>query len=220
MQYGNPVTYRNTSGAVSSALSDGIFLGLESSVPALNLFTQFSNPSGKNYSWNRSLPNTKSSFLSGTLATYFGFASEIKDIRQKNPNLDFDVTSIPQKINSGSRATFGSMYGFSIVRSSSNIATAFSVISSLVDKSSLDIMVNLTYLPPVRRDMISLGSQDPYLSIFFDSALISRAWLDSNKIESNNIFQRMIESVTSGRSESMNALRSGSNEFDILLNNI
>ncbi len=217
LQYGNPVTYRDNSGAVVSALGSGSFSGLSSSVPALNFFTQFSNPSSKDYSWNRSLTNSKNSFLSGSLATYFGFASEVRDIRLKNPNLDFDVTYMPQRFNSGNRVTFGSMYGFSIIRSSVNNAAAFSIISTLIAKSSLEKMVTLTYLPPVRRDMISLGSIDPYLSVFYESALISGAWLDSNKIESNNIFQRMIESVTSGRSDKESALQSGSGEFDILL---
>ncbi len=220
LQSGNPVTYRDTNGTISSALGSRAYSGLDTSVPALNFFTQFSNPSSPNYSWNRSLPNTKSAFLSGALATYFGFASELKDIRQKNPNLDFDVAPLPQARGGANRITYGSMYGFSIVRSARDVNSTFTILSALLSTTALSDMVTMSYLPPVRRDMISGGSIDPYLSIFYDSALISRGWLDSNKTESNRIFQNIVESVTSGKENIRDALQGGSDEFDLLLRKI
>jgi hypothetical protein len=41
------------------------------------------------------MPNSLDYFLSGRLATYFGFVSEAPRIRFKNPNLNFDVAEIP-----------------------------------------------------------------------------------------------------------------------------
>ncbi len=221
LQSGNPVTYRDPStSAVISALGSGNYVGITTSLSALNFFTQFSDPTNANYSWNRSLPNSRSSFLSGNLATYFGFASEINDLRNKNPNIDFDVAPLPQARKGANRATFGLMYGFSIARSTANASAIFTVISALLDPTALTSMVNLSYLPPVRRDMISKGSTDPYLSIFYDSALISKGWLDTSKTESNRIFQGIVEAVTSGRKNPTDALQSGSDEFDISLKNI
>lgn len=226
MQAGNPVTYRDSNTTLASALGDRNYQGLSTSLPALEFFAQFSNPRNTNYSWNRSLPNSKSSFLSGTLATYFGFASEVNDIRQKNPNIDFDIAPMPQirvdkntntKIN---RATYGTMYGFSIVRSTSNASAVYTVLIALLDSNALSTMTALSYLPPVRRDMISQGSTDPYLSIFYDSALISKGWLESNKAESNKILQNMVEYVTSGRKSSRDALQDGSDKLDVSLKNI
>lgn len=220
LQSGNPVTYRDSSGAIVSALGSGNYVGLTTSLPALNFFTQFSDPTNVNYSWNRSLPNSRSSFLSGTLATYFGFASEINDLREKNPNIDFDVAPLPQARNAKNRATFSTMYGFSIVRSTADANTAFTVLNALLTPSTLTDMVAMSYLPPVRRDMIASGSTDPYLSIFYDSALISKGWLDTNKAQSGKVFQSIVENVTSGRKNPSDALQNGSNEFDISLQNI
>jgi len=90
----------------------------------------------------------------------------------------------------------------------------------LLSNDSLNQMVSLSYLPPVRRDMISAGSKDPYLSIFYDSALISRGWLDVNRVESSKVFQGIVESVTSGRKNSTQALQDGNDEYDIILENI
>jgi ABC-type glycerol-3-phosphate transport system substrate-binding protein len=228
LQTGNPVTYRDPNSGESSFLISAIgntnYQGTKTSLPALNFFTQFSNPRDANYSWNRSLPNSKNFFLSGNLATYFGFASEINDIRAKNPNIDFDIAPIPQirqKVNSSSnRATYGMMYGFSIVRSSKDVNSALTVLQILLNPKALSEMISLSYLPPVRKDMISQGIDDPYLSIFYDSALISKGWLDTNKVESNRIFQSIVESVTSGRKTAVDALQNGSNEFNISLGNI
>jgi ABC-type glycerol-3-phosphate transport system substrate-binding protein len=220
LQSGNPVAYRNSSNALVSALGSGTYNGLASSIPALNFFTQFSDPSSQNYSWNRSLPTSRSSFLSGNLATYFGFASEIKDLRDKNPNIDFDAAPLPQARLGKNRATYGLMYGFSIVRSAADANATFSVLNQLLTTDALNEMIVLSYLPPVRRDMLAVGSNDAYMSIFYDSALISKGWLDTNKIESNKIFQKITESVTSGKKPASDALQSGSDEFDILLRNI
>jgi ABC-type glycerol-3-phosphate transport system substrate-binding protein len=220
LQAGNPVTFRDATNSVLSALGSQNYQGLSTSVPALDFFTQFSDPSNPNYSWNRSLPNSRSSFLSGNLATYIGFASEISDLRQKNPNIDFDAAALPQARQGKNRATYGNMYGFSVVRSTKDANATFTVLSQIITTDALFEMRNLSYLPPVRRDMLSLGSTDPYMSIFYDSALISKGWLDTNKAQSNSIFQNITEAVTSGRKTTSEALRGGSDEFDISLKNI
>lgn len=225
LQSGNPVTIKENQGdsstpVLSSAIGNSSYIGLDTAIPALNFFTQFSDPSSANYSWNRSLPNSRSAFLSGNLATYFGFASEINDLRQKNPNIDFDIAPLPQAKGAKNRATYGMMYGLSIVRSTKNANSTYSVLNFLLTTDAMKELVTLSYLPPVRRDMISQGSTDPYLSIFYDSALISKGWLDTNKIESNRIFQNIVESVTSGRKSVSQALQDGNSEFDITLKNI
>lgn len=225
LQAGNVVTYRDTIAnsdgtVVSSALGDKGYVGTVTSLPALSFFTKFSDPSSDDYSWNRSLPNSKSYFLSGNLATYFGFASEISNIREKNPNINFDASPLPQARNGKNRATYGTMYGFSIVRSSADANAAYTIISALLTPEALQDLVTLSYLPPVRRDMIGGGSTDPYLSIFYDSALISRGWLDTSKVESDRIFQNIVESVTSSRQTPRQAIQDGSDEFDISLKKI
>lgn len=192
----------------------------ESTISAINFFTKFSDPRNADYSWNRSLPNSKSSFLSGNLATYIGYASEIKDLREKNSNIDFDISAMPQARGGKNRVSHSSMYGFSIVNSSANPGGTYSVLNAILTPSALDELVKISYLPPVRRDMIQQGSKDPYLSIFYDSALISKGWLDINSSESNRIFKNMIESITSGRKSLYDAIQSSDEEYSIILRNI
>ena len=92
---------------------------------AVNFYTEFGNPSKPSYSWNRSLPNSTNYFLSGDLGLYFGFASEIGNLQLKNPNLNFDVVSVPVSREGGTNASFARFNAFAITKSSKNPSAAF-----------------------------------------------------------------------------------------------
>ena len=214
MQLGNPVTYTNNEGITHSSLKISFN---PNPAKALQFYTQFADASQQLYSWNRGMPESKAYFLSGLLGTYFGFASEINDIKAKNPNLNFDAAAIPQIRSGGKKATFGRMYGFSIVRSSQNTNATFQILSTLTSASSLKTLSNTLYLPSVRRDIISASSDDPYISIFNDQALIAKSWLDVDPAKSFNIFRNMVESVTSGSKNINEALDDAGDQYDNIL---
>ncbi|MDB5258831.1 MAG: protein of unknown function with transrane region [Candidatus Taylorbacteria bacterium] len=228
MQAGNPVLKvvqeSNGEGGFSdsaqSMLANASIQGGDRSNVALNFFIRYSNPADPDYSWNRALPQSRNAFLSGTLATYFGFASELSSIRGKNPNLNFDVAPFPQAKKGLLRVTYGKMYGFSIVRSAHDQAAALSILSSLVAPEALAYLSQQTYLPPVRRDLVAAGNADPYLANFYDSALISRAWLDPDAAATGDIFQEMVESVTSGRKLGYEAIKDADTKINLLISNI
>ncbi len=214
MQLGNPITYTNNEGVTRSSLKMSFN---PNPSKAVQFYTQFADASQQLYSWNRGMPESKSYFLSGLLGTYFGFASEINDIRAKNPNLNFDASAIPQVRSGGKKATFGRMYGLSIVRASKNANATFQVLSVITSASALKMLSNTLYLPSVRRDVISAGSSDPYISVFNEQALIAKSWLDIDPSSSFNIFRNMVESVTSGSKNINEALDDAGDQYDNIL---
>ncbi len=185
--------------------------------PVIEFFTKFSNPAHADYSWNRSLPSSKASFLAGTLATYFGFASELNDIRIKNPNLKYDVAPIPQIGGQGLKATYGKMYGFSIVKQSRNITATYQIISILTSPQFLKLYSEKFMAPSVRRDVIASGSKNPYITISNEAALVSNSWLDVDPVQSKNLFANMIEQIVSGRSNINQAITDTGDQYDIIL---
>ncbi len=222
LQAGNPVTLRGdetSGGGFVSTLGDGQFAGSQTSSQAVTFYTQFSNPKDGLYSWNRSLPTAKSWFLSGNLATYFGFASEMYDLRAKNPNINFDVAPMPQIRKGAVRTAYGNMYGFSLLKNARNASAAFTVMKILTAPDALAALSRLSQLPPVRRDMIAGGTTDPYQEIFYDAALISRSWLDSDSENTGRIFQTMVESITSGRATTNSAITTAHDELELSLKN-
>ncbi|MEK7610077.1 MAG: extracellular solute-binding protein [Patescibacteria group bacterium] len=220
MQLGNPITASDKDGFIVSTIKSDYAI---SPIPAINFFTQFVDPSNENYSWNRGMPNSKSAFLSGGLATYFGFASELADIRAKNPNLNFDVASFPQlrrspaEIGKATPAVYAKMNGFSIVRSSAVPNAVYQIMSILTDPANLNPLNQSLYLPTVRRDVIAQGSSDPYISIFNQAALIARSWLDADAAKSHAIFADMIKSLTSGSKTIYQAVQDAGDEYDVVL---
>jgi ABC-type glycerol-3-phosphate transport system substrate-binding protein len=220
LQAGNPVTERASDNSVASSLGNGTYLGLNSSTAAVSFFTEFSDPTNPYYSWNSSLPDSESYFLSGNLATYFGFASEISDIRTKNPNINFDVAPLPQAPNEKNRVTYGRLYGFSLVKGSANTNAAYSVISSLTAPDALAEWQTLTYLPPVTRATIAAGTTDPDMAIFYDGALISQGWLDPDPFGTQSVWQNMVQSIVSGASTIKDAVQTASDAVDLEIKNM
>ncbi len=184
---------------------------------ALQFFTDYSNPKKSVYSWNRSLPSSKQSFLGEDLAIYFGFASEYGDIEEKNPNLNFDVTMMPQILDARIKITYGELYGFSILKSSQNVAQVFNLLSLLIGQDSVSTLLQVMDVAPARNDLISVGTSDPVKTVFYNSALISKGWIDPDSNKTDQIFQDMVENITTGKMNVQGSVSKASMEIDNLL---
>lgn len=180
-------------------------------------YTEFANPVSEFYSWNRARPNSFDAFISGDLAIYFGFASELPAIRAKNPNLDFDVALVPQIKNSTTKATSANFNVIALSKFSTNPTTAYVVATQLTGKDFQSSFneANTNY-PPVRKDLLSVKPTDPYQAVFFNSALISKTWLDPNPASSDGILRGMIENYTSGSMDIYASIENASDQLSVL----
>lgn len=174
---------------------------------ALSFYTQFANPANVNYSWNRALPNDRFQFLGSELAQYFGFGSELSGMRNSNPNLNFDISVVPQGANATTRRTYGTFYAFVIPRASGNTQGAYLAAQQLASAENAAYLTELLGLAPVHRGELGKGTGNPERSIIFESALIARGWLDPDPVASENTFKTMVEDVTSGRARISEAIR-------------
>lgn len=211
IQTGSSITAREDDKVVSTL--DKTNSSVSESQLATNFYTQFSNPTSATYTWNRALPSSLNMFLVGNLATYIGFSSELFNIKQKNSNLNFDVTYVPQIRNASKKVVFGHIYGASIVKQSKQTSAAFTFIVSLTEPAALKAAEVTSTLPPVRRDLLSDKPSDAYRTVFYDSALISRSWIDPDPVQSSETFKDMIESITSGKSRISDAINRADSEL-------
>jgi multiple sugar transport system substrate-binding protein len=205
LQAGTPITSR-VGPELRSQISNNFDLPVAPSVSALDFYTQFSNQSRSYYSWNRSLLDAQTHFTSGDSAYYLGFASEFRILRNKNPNLNFAVAPVPQSRVSGRTITFGRLRGIGISRATKNPEAALSVATNLVSREGALLFSEVLTLPPARRDLLSEKPTDSVFSVFYDGALQSRGWLDPSSLETRSIFNEAIESVTSGRARTTEAV--------------
>ncbi|MBU4536626.1 extracellular solute-binding protein [Patescibacteria group bacterium] len=216
MQTGNPIVLRDGE-EYDVVLKKSLGSQSTATESSLRFYTEFSDPIKETYSWNRSMPNSKNSFLSGDLALYFGFASELEDLRNKNPNLNFDVSFFPQTGDSKNIVNFGKMEALAISKSSKNAVGAYTVATALIQSETLLYLNEVTGLPPVSRIILAKEPIDPYQNVFFKAALSSRGFLDINKEDTDFIFQDMVNSVVSGRRKLSEAVSRADAEMNELL---
>ncbi len=222
LQAGNPITATNQS-AIFSTLRDGNQgASSEGAEKALAFYMSFADPAGSLYSWNRSRVNSRTAFIQGDLALYFGYASELFSIQSQNPNLNFDVAMVPQTKDTQAKVSFGKITALGVLKSSKNLTTAYiagNTLSSAVFAQKL-VALPAVSLPPARRDLLSAhptGENQAYLSVFFNSALIAKGWLDPDTTATDAIFRDMINNVSSGKLTIDKAVSDAGSTMDLLL---
>ncbi len=198
MQLGSPVTVQTEAG-FQAVLNQPSLVTNAPGASALEYFTNFSNPSNDVYSWNKEMPEARDAFALGQSAVYFGLASELLEIQRKNPNLNFDVTKLPQIKELNKSLTYGNFYALAVPKTSQNTAGAFSISGALTNGTYTSAFVEALGLQPLRRDLLAVTPSDGYRKIFFDSAIISRAWINPNPKVVSTIVSEMVSAVTSGR---------------------
>lgn len=220
IQAGNPISERVSGGGYISVLNSSINRPVPPAHSVLQFYTQFADPTKSFNSWNRSLPSSINMFTSNDLAIYFGFASEIFQIRSMNPNLNFDVAHFPQIRDFSLNLNYARVKGFSIVRNSRRIPASLEFIRFVTNRNSSLAMSSVLNLPSSRRDVLQDRPPEAFMSIFYDSAIRARSWIDPERTESREIFREMVESVTGGRATVSGAADRASNRLNLILREI
>jgi multiple sugar transport system substrate-binding protein len=204
LQTGDPIVRMNSQWYPVGDLlkQDGEYLIPDQDViSALRYYMDFSNPLKSIYSWSRALPNSRDQFLKGGLAVYFGYASEYKVLKEKNPHLNFAVAPVPQTRGTTVEITFAKMHGLAVLKSSTNKATAFVAVQKLLESDYSGAFASQFGLPPVRRDLLNVQQTDAVMSVLYDSAIRARTWLDPRPEATEGFFKTAIESISSGRND-------------------
>ena len=218
LQAGDPIVERSDAGVPTPVFGQTPQGATENPASsALQFYTEFTNPSKTIYSWNRALPDSQDAFVAGDVALYIGFASDYPTIVARNPNLHFSVALLPQIAGGGTQATFGQMSALAIPRTAPNPTGALAIVQKLTSQSAATALANIVPLPPARRDVTLDTSKNAEASIFAQSALIARGWLDPAPTQTDQAFADMIQSVTSSKADPAAAVFSTEQTFESIL---
>jgi ABC-type glycerol-3-phosphate transport system substrate-binding protein len=212
LQRGDTITTWNGSGQI---IPTGNSDNLEK---VLTFYTSFSDPSRETYSWNRSLPSSKEFFLLGKSAIYIGYASELRELKKKNPNLNFDMAAIPQFKDQPKQTTYGKLYGLAVLRTSPHVNEAIRNIMTVTGAAGGKAFADNTGFPPVRRDLLANRPSDRYGSILYTSSLLMHGWLDPDPVASSKVFGSVIDVITSGEETVSTAISRMNNELTQISN--
>lgn len=219
-QSGNSVIEKADKSYVANMNNNPLSLKETPVESVLNFYIQFSNPSLSSYSWNKVMPNSFDLFIGDKLAFYLGHASELFKIEKTNPNLSFDIKMIPQARGVPYKRTGANIYAIALSKKSTNPSVALYVAQSLSYGASASDLSKETSLPPAVRSLLSNKPSVPYLDTFFNSAIISRAWIDPNDKKTDKIFKELLSNISSNTLSFSDAIRKANDQLDQLINNI
>jgi len=209
---------RNAFGLVSMLLAQGGSRGVVDSVDGYQIslnqsinnsgnpirtvadfYTRFSKPANTLYSWNRSFSEDRAEFIGEGLVFYFGYGSEGRTIERLNPNLNFDISEVPQGAAASVRRTYGKFYGLSLLRTTDNASGAYAVMGLLGGADIADTIAINSGLTPVTRQTVAAGSNDTYGRVSFQSAAIAYGWLNPDPQATDVIFATMMQDINENR---------------------
>lgn len=215
LQTGSSIVQETNGGFVSTLVGNSDSINLQKS---LSFYTGFTDPLSSVYSWNKSFPNSLDSFSAEKLAMYFGYASELKSIVNKNPNENFMVAPMPQIKGTKVKITSAHVTGIAVSSFSKNFNTAFTAASLMATGDFASGYADATGTMPARRDLLAKQKTDSFSPIFYSSALFAKGWLDPSSNDSDNIFRVMIENVLSGKMTTENAVNDAGAKLNLLFN--
>lgn len=218
LQNNNPVVSLNSFGnQYMSLLSESEGLS-DASAQVASFYTSFADKNNQNYSWNESLNSSLDAFIAGDLAIYFGPASELDSIRRKNPNLDFDVSLLPQVRDTKRKMTYGSFLGIAVSKHSRFSTAAINTAAQLAGNPiSGELAADLKMAPP-RRDLLGNKPELAYENLIFNSAIISGAWIDPDPENTSSVFSFIVENINSKALSVSDAIGRAHSDLNIILN--
>lgn len=217
LQTGVPISTYQPGGLSANLNGDTVSGGTPAGQAVLNFYTQFADPSKVSYTWNASLPSSRQAFLSGDLALYLGYASEARYLRAANPNLDWNVSPLPQPATASLKSAYGLVYAFLIPRGAKNGNGAYQAAALLTSSAAQDSAASATGLAPAVLSQLGSAPADPVAAVAYAEALYMKGWLSPAPRDTDTVFSGMISSVISGRLSPSTALTSGENSLTSLL---
>lgn len=192
VQFANPVQ--------SNGVSDNP--GLD----GLNYYTSFANPYSPNYNWNSRSDYSIDAFANGRAAFLYNYAFAIDTIKQKNPNLNFDVAPVPQPNLTDPAVNFANYWGEVVSKQSKSPNTAWNFLQFLSSNSSLSTYYALHKQPSSRKDLIATQEQDPEIGVFAAANLTAKTFYKPDQAKMDDIFGNMIDNVILNGVSSQDAL--------------
>ncbi len=161
----------------------------------LNFYTSFANPATTNYNWNARSDYSIDAFANGRAAFLYSYSYTAATLKQKNPNLNFDVAETPQPNLDNPNVNFANYWGEVVSKQSKNPDYAWDFIKFMSSKDSLDKYYAKHKQPSSRKDLISLQIQDPEIGVFADANLTAKSFYKPNQPKMDGIFAQVIDNV-------------------------
>lgn len=187
---------------------------------ALDFYTGFADSAEPFYTWNARMPMALTAFLQGRAAMFLGYAKDWPAIQKSAIN--YGLSPAPQVKDTRQDASyldvnFASYSAGAVMQSSGNKNAAWDFLVFATAKNAAANYLASAKLPTARKDLVDFQAQDAVMAIFAKQSLTAFSWPQPDDTEIAKIFNRMIDSVALGQTESRDALKEAAAEVTNLL---
>ncbi len=189
----------------------------QTAASALSFYTQFGKAGSKYYTWNDSLGADLDSFANKKTAMVFAYASQLPDIKSKNPFLNFAVQPVPQ-FDKTNAVNFANYWGLAVSAKSVHPLEAWTFVNYITtDPASAQNYLTTSSRPPALRSLIASYITNPVLGPYAAQALTARSWSQPDPDAVSSIFNNMIQSGLKGSLSTDQILRSAADSINSLI---
>jgi len=171
--------------------------GVDTSIARpLEFFMAFARPISEAYTWNPGFASARNAFLGEQSIYYIGYASEYNALRKKNPNLNIQVSLVPQiSVDiTAKKRTSARIYGVAMTKLSKQKLAAFTAMKTLSGPAPSSALAAIGFAP-ARIDLVSQTQSDPRIQVIYRSSLIAQSWWNPDQEELMNLLARSFKSL-------------------------
>lgn len=162
---------------------------------ALEFYTSFANPISLNYNWNTRSDYSIDAFANGRAAYLYSYAYTIDTLKQKAPNLNYGIASVPQYDLASPSVNYANYWGEVVSNQSENKEVAWDFLKFITSRESLDMYYAKHKQPSSRRDLIELQVQDTEIGTFANANLTAKQFYQPDQARMDGIMNTMIDNV-------------------------
>jgi len=151
-------------------------------VNALRFYTDFARVTKDVYTWNEEMGNALEQFTRGKSVFYFGFAYDAPRIRARAPQMNVEVTTIPQHTPEANK-NVANYWVESVVKKSNNQNEAWDFIRFLSAPENIKKYTDVTRQPTPLRSQINDQLKNETLAPFASQALAAKNWYRGRDVD-------------------------------------
>lgn len=160
---------------------------------ALFFYTSFAQEKWETYAWNENQQEALADFASGKTAYYLGYHYDLVNLKDINPNLNFDLAALPQ-ISQDAQVNYPNYWVESVSANSKQKDMAWTFLTILTNEENAKKYAEITKKPAARRAILAEQTNDYELSVFAQQALTAKNWYHGKDVlEAKKLFGSMID---------------------------
>lgn len=186
---------------------------------ALNFYVNFANPAKDVYSWNSNFSNSLESFSQGKTAMFFGYSSDIDNIKKLAPKLNFKTSIFPEPKDSNFKINLIRFFAPVVWNNSRHPLEAWQFLKFLSAPVINEYYINQFNRPTVISSLIDKqrSQSSAELEPFINQTLTAKNFYQQDNFEVENIFKSIINKASAGTASYDKIIEEGVKEMERLM---